>query len=84
MSDQPESLVLQLLRALRIEVAELRHEHREDHERLIRIELAVAGLRRDAAHDAEARAESEVRFDRLRQRLERIERRLDLTGTEQP
>jgi hypothetical protein len=50
--------------------------------RLGRIEIMMAGLCRDQGHDAEARAELEVRFDRMRERLDRIERRLDIVSAE--
>jgi len=40
--------------------------------------MAIAGLRRDSALSEETIAEHSIRFDRLTERIERIERRLEL------
>lgn len=79
MSDQPtskpDSLELELLRSIRGDVAEMRAEQREQRGRLGAIERSLAHIKRDGA---ELRAETSGRFDRVLDRLERIERRLDL------
>jgi hypothetical protein len=77
-----ESLVLELLRAIRGDIARLSDRIDEHGHRLSRIEIMMAGLRRDQANGAEARAEREVRVDRLRERVERVERRLDMAPAE--
>ena len=41
---------------------------------------AVLGLRRDQVNDAEVTAHLQVQMDRMRSRLDRIERRLELTN----
>ena len=41
---------------------------------------AVLGLRRDQVDDAEVVAHLQVQLDRMRSRLDRIERRLELTN----
>ncbi len=46
--------------------------------RLGRLEVAIAGLRKDVAFGEEHSAEQSVRMDQLVGRIERIERRLDL------
>ncbi len=73
-----EHLILEHLKALRSEVASLRSELRENTVRLGRLELGIAALRREAAYHDETAAEQSVRIDRLVERIERIERRLDL------
>ena len=73
-----DNLVLDLLRAIRGDIAKLSERLDDQGHRLLRIEMSVAGLRRDQALDAEAYASMETRFERVRERLERIERRLDL------
>ncbi len=74
-----DNLVLELLRAIRGDIGRMARTLEEHGHRLTRMEIAMAGLRRDHASDAEARAYHEVTHDRLRERVERIERRLELT-----
>ncbi|MCB8874214.1 hypothetical protein [Acidisoma silvae] len=78
MSDAPDNLVLELLRAIRAENARTNEILTEHGHRLARIEIGMAGLRRDQASDAEAVALMGLRFDRVDERLDRIERRLGL------
>ena len=73
-----DSLVLELLRALRGDISRVSDRLDEQGHRLSRIEMTLAGMRRDQANDSEARADLEDRFDRLRERIDRIERRLDI------
>jgi hypothetical protein len=47
--------------------------------RLERIEVSIAGFRRDQAHVEEGLAEQGLRIDRLRTRIERIEHRQELS-----
>lgn len=79
MADDPTNLVLEHLRAIRSDLAELREGQREHGHRLNRIEMMVAGLRREPAGDAETVAHLEARLDRLREDIDRIKRRLDIT-----
>lgn len=78
MTDNVENLVLEHLRAIRADIARMERKQDEAITRLGRLELAVAGLRRDVAHTDEAAAEQNVRIDHLAERVERIERRLEL------
>ena len=71
-----EPLVIELLRAVRADVAEMRSEQHEQRVRLAAIERHLAHLERDGA---DFRAEIGGRFDRIHDRLDRIERRLDLS-----
>ena len=75
MSGGTDNLVLEMLRAIRGDIAEMRVEQREQRARIGAIERAVAHLERE---QAELRAEIGARFDRVLDRLDRIERRLDL------
>ena len=75
MSGGTDNLVLEMLRAIRGDIAEMRAEQREQRARIGAIERAVAHLERE---QAELRAEIGARFDRVLDRLDRIERRLDL------
>jgi septal ring factor EnvC (AmiA/AmiB activator) len=73
-----DNIVLEMLRAIRSDIGHIDGELKEHGRRLTRIELSLAAMRRDQANDAEARADMEARFDRLRERVDRIERRLDI------
>jgi septal ring factor EnvC (AmiA/AmiB activator) len=78
MTDNVENLVLEHLRAIRADIARMERKQDETITRLGRLELAVAGLRRDVAHTDEAAAEQSLRIDHLAERIDRIERRLEL------
>jgi len=67
------------LRAIRSDVAAIRETQEEHGQRLNRIEAAIAGVRRDQASDAENVAHHSMRIDRLSERLDKIERRLELS-----
>ena len=73
-----ENLVLEHLRAIRSDVGVLREDMREVKLRLNELQASTVGLRRDQALDAEASAHLQAQFDRLREEVERIKRRLDL------
>jgi chromosome segregation ATPase len=74
-----ENLIIEHLKALRAEVASLKAEVKENTLRLGRIEIAVAGTHREIAYTEETTAEQSLRIDRLVNRIERIEARLELT-----
>jgi septal ring factor EnvC (AmiA/AmiB activator) len=78
MTDNVENLVLEHLRAIRADIARMERKQDETITRLGRLELAVASLRRDAAHTDELAADQGVRIDHLAERVDRIERRLEL------
>jgi septal ring factor EnvC (AmiA/AmiB activator) len=72
------SLMTEILRSIQANVAALRNDQKEVIVRLGRIEVALASQRRDIAHGDEGLAEQSVRLDRINERIERIERRLEL------
>jgi septal ring factor EnvC (AmiA/AmiB activator) len=82
MADQPDNLVLEHLRAIREDLNQVRAEQREQRTRLGSIERLLT----HSEHEfAELRAETSAirsdiggRLDRVTDRLERIERRLNL------
>jgi hypothetical protein len=79
MSDQPISLVMEHVRAIRADLAILREDVREVKIRQGDMSRSLAAIRRDPANDAETSAHVQVRFDRLREEMDRIKRRLDLS-----
>ena len=78
MTENVENLVLEHLRALRAGQERMERKLDEHTQRLGRLEMAIAGLRSDMVHTDEAAAEQSVRIDHLAERLDRIERRLEL------
>lgn len=83
MADNIEHLILEQFRAMRNQVASLQSEMRSEFAdvkyRINRLETAVAGIRRDEAGQAEDIARQQAFIDRLLERVQRIERRLELS-----
>jgi len=77
------SLVIEILKAVRNDTATLRTEMHAGFvdlaERTSRLERGVAVIRREAGLDAESVAHQQVLIDKMNARVERIERRLGLT-----
>ena len=79
MTEPIENLILEHLKRFQAELTAARERDAEMLNRLGRLEVAISGLRRDMAHFDEGAAEQSVRLDRLAERIDRIERRLELT-----
>ncbi|HPO18304.1 MAG TPA: hypothetical protein PLO07_03850 [Rubrivivax sp.] len=77
MGEPIDNLLLEHLK--RFQAGQARAERKLDEvvHRLGPLATAVAGLRRDFAHADEHAALLSVRFDRMNERIERIERRLE-------
>jgi septal ring factor EnvC (AmiA/AmiB activator) len=73
-----ENLLLEHLKAIRADVALIKSDLKEQTHRLGRLEVSMSGLRRDMAFVDGTAAEQSVRMDRMSDRIERIERRLEL------
>ena len=84
MSDNIENLVLEHLRGLRNQIEALQVETRADFQevkhRLTGVESGIAGLRRDSLSTQEDVYRQQAAIDRINERIQRIEKRLDLTG----
>ncbi len=78
MTDNVENLILEHLRAIRTDIGGIKEDVREIKQRITSLESAVAGLRRDNANLYGDVIDQQARYDRLVERVERIERRLDL------
>jgi len=79
-SAAPDNLVLRYLRAMDTKLDSLRGETREINTRVIRLEESLANTRKEVALIGEHLAHFEVRFDDLRQSVDRIYVRLDLVS----
>jgi septal ring factor EnvC (AmiA/AmiB activator) len=76
--DKIENLVLERLKAIQVEQAAARTRDQEILSRLSGLEAGIARLVRDDAHTfAEVISDRHV-VDQLKERIERIERRLEL------
>jgi septal ring factor EnvC (AmiA/AmiB activator) len=78
MSDKVENLILELLRGMRAGHDRMEHELREIKNRVTSLKSGVAGLRRDSAHDNDKIVNQQIGLDHLSERIERIEKRLEL------
>lgn len=75
-----ESLVLEQLRAIRTDIASVKDDTREIKSRLVTVESGIASLRRDGGDFATSIADQHLRYDRINERIERIEKRLELAS----
>ena len=79
-----ESLIIEHLKGLRSEIAALRSNMQEEFKdvkhRLTQVEIQVIGSRRDAVGTQEDVYRQQGAIDSIRERLDRIERRLELQG----
>ncbi|MFA7242311.1 MAG: hypothetical protein WC091_19540 [Sulfuricellaceae bacterium] len=80
MIDNIESLVLEQLRAIRADIASVKEDTREIKNRLAIVESGIATLRRDGSDFAASIADQHLRYDRINDRIERIEKRLELAN----
>ena len=83
MTDNIENSVIEHLKALRSELKEFRNKHDADmadiKHRLTSLERGMAAVKRDASDYYEGQVGQQITIDRLSERLDRIERRLEHT-----
>jgi septal ring factor EnvC (AmiA/AmiB activator) len=79
MTDDIENLVLEQLRAIRTDIASVKEDTREIKSRLVIIESGIAGLLTDGGDFAASIADQRLRYDRLNDRIDHIEKRLELS-----
>ena len=80
MADKVENLMLEHLKRFQATLESIQRDIRELKTRQSETHSAVIGLRRDQVQEAEISAHLQVQLDGVRDRLERIERRLDLSN----
>ncbi|MDD5324658.1 MAG: hypothetical protein PHR71_05025 [Polaromonas sp.] len=76
-----ESLVLEHLRAMRGKIDQIADDMREVKQRLSTVEATQGTILQHVGHLATTMAQQQLSFDRLAERVERIEQRLDLAAT---
>ena len=79
MTNETENLVVEILRRLQGDMAELKSGQQDMRHRLSLIETRLAGMERNLADQYAGYAGQSVRIDRLDERLGRLERRLEIT-----
>jgi hypothetical protein len=79
MSDNVENLMLEHLKRFQATLDRVERDIREIRTRQTETHAAVLGLRRDQLGDAELAAHLQVQLDGVTERLDRIERRLELS-----
>ena len=80
MSDNVENLMFEHLKRFQATLDDVARDIRELKTRQSETHSAVIGLRRDQANDAEVSAHLQVQLDGVKDRIERLERRLDLAN----
>lgn len=79
MTDNLDSLILEHLRHIRSRVDEIAADMDDLKVRISSLDTSMLGVKREIVHGDEVDARLQVSIDRITQRLERIERRLDLS-----
>ena len=75
-----ENIVIEHPRAIRGDVGAMKDDLREVKTRLAHVESGITSLKRDSAHQYDESAAANARFDRITERIEKIDRRLDPTN----
>jgi len=78
MADNIENLVLEHLRAIKADMAYIKDDVREIKSRVNTLEAGQATIIQQIGHLTGMAAEHHVRYDRLLERIEKIERRLEI------
>lgn len=83
MTENVENLIVEQLRAIRNDMREFRQVNTQEHSdikaRLASLESAIVGVKRNEVDTAADLARRQVSLDNLAARVERLERRLELS-----
>lgn len=82
MVDDPKEIVLDLLRAIRADQADMKDVLHKHDKHFVSIQRQIAGVRGDLAALHEVVVDYRDDFEGLKRRVERIERRLELADTQ--
>lgn len=82
MSENVENIIIEHLKALRNDIRELRQINTDEHNdlkaRMSHLEAEMIGIKRSEIETASEAIRQQVNIDHLTQRIDRIERRLEL------
>ena len=73
-----DNLIIEHLRALRCGIADVKTDTADIRQRVSSVEASVIDMRRNVVHLFEDSAHQQLTMDKLFERIQRIERRLDL------
>lgn len=73
-----DNLVIEHLRAIRNEIAAVKADTTDTRQRLCSVEISIGDMRRNIVHFFEDMAHQQITMDKLLDRVQRIEKRLDL------
>ena len=76
--ENADNIIVGHQRPMHANIAAIKDDIRAVKTRITHVEAGIASLKRDAAHQYNESAAANARFDRLTERIEKIERRLDL------
>jgi hypothetical protein len=79
MTENIDNLVLEHLRALRLELADVKADTTDIKSRLRSIDSSIIDLRRNDLHGFEEGARQQISIDQIVEPLQRIEKRLELS-----
>ena len=80
MTDNVENLVLEHLRHIRARVDQIADDMGDLKHRMSSLESAMVSVKHEVAHGDETDARQQVTLDKLVDRIQRIENRLELLG----
>ena len=75
-----ENLILEHLRVIRTDVAAIRDDVRELKSRVAHLEVGQANMMQHLGHHASITAQQQLSYDRIVERIEKIEKRLELAN----
>lgn len=81
MTDSVENLIVEHLRHIRGRVDRIAEDMGDLKQRMSSLETAMVSVKREVAAGDETDARQQTSLDRLLDRIDRIERRLDLIGS---
>jgi RNA:NAD 2'-phosphotransferase (TPT1/KptA family) len=74
-----DNLVIEHLRAMRSEIAAVKADTTDTRQRIGSVETSIIDMRRNVVHLFEDMAHQQITMDKLLDRVQRIEKRLDLS-----
>jgi tetrahydromethanopterin S-methyltransferase subunit G len=80
MTETVENMILEHLKRFQAGQERIERQMKEVKERLTQVEISVAGVRGDLAHITGDQARQQAVLDTMSERIDRIERRLEIVG----
>ena len=74
-----DNLVIEHLKAIRTEIAAVKSDTADTRQRLVSVETSVIDMQRNVVHVFEDLAHQQLTMDKLLDRVQRIEKRLELS-----